>query len=679
VSIIERIKTRWRGETRTHPSVWDKDPALKEAWVKWFRGSGNTTAGIDITPEVALHLPPVFACVRVITETIATLPIHVYRRERESGKTKRIDIDHPLNKILREPNPEMTRVEWMECMIANQEARENAYAQIVWNSAGVPQSLWPIPTDKVRPTRIGDRLAYRVEWRGSSRIVPARDMIHFRPLTMDGVHGVAPITYMRDVFAMGLAALHYGAGVFAGDGLKRVALTMDGSPPQQNGDRGAAFIKQLQEAWRQLYGGGGDRDHKLAVLHSGLKPTEIGINPKDAQLAELLKVIAIEACRAFRVPPTKIMELDRAHFNNIEHMQLDFRTDTALPRCIRIEQELDRKLLRNDEASFIRYNLDGLLRGDYKSRMEGHSLAIQNGILSPNEARDEEDRNPYEGGDVYLLPLNMAPPEEGTEQPEQEQPGVDGDSNTKAVDVQRETRAATRRDARNKIKKQWLPVLVEAYTRLLKREQKDFREAADKFLGTRGAYEFTQWLDEYEAIHPDVVKRILGPAIEGMEMALGQSVADDLGIAMSADFGDWVRGWIDSYAERHAGRSVGELRSLLREHEGNPEALLEEMAKRIENWTNDAACRANDRVTQSDGAVAREIWMRAGVKKIRWNGGDCEFCAQLDGVVIGIENDAFVPKGQSVNVEGKSPIWAGADVLHPPLHPGCDCYLSYES
>lgn len=695
MSIIERIKTRWRGETRTHPSVWDKDPALKEAWVNWFRGSGNTTAGINITPEVALQLPPVFACVRVITETIATLPIHVYRRERESGKTKRIDMDHPLNKILREPNPEMTRVEWMECMIANQEARENAYAQIVWNSAGVPQSLWPIPTDKVHPTRIGDSLAYRVEWRGSSHIVPARDMIHFRPLTMDGVHGVAPITYMRDVFAMGLAALHYGAGVFAGDGLKRVALTMDGSPPQQNGDRGAAFIKQLQEAWRQLYGGGGDRDHKLAVLHSGLKPTEIGINPEDAQLAELLKVIAIEACRAFRVPPTKIMELDRAHFNNIEHMQLDFRTDTALPRCIRIEQELDRKLLRNDEASFIRYNLDGLLRGDYKSRMEGHSLAIQNGILSPNEARDEEDRNPYEGGDVYLLPLNMAPPDEGTEQPEQEQPGVDGDANTKAAEAQRETRAATRRDARNQIKKKWLPVLIDAYERLLKREQKEIGDAVEKYGEKQfDPHGFIEWIEKYRESHQATVKKVLGPAVLGLDLALVDTVLDAGRAAGYADIDtrdlsphEWVKGWTKYLAKRRAYHVAADCRNIwdavLKMPEFSEEARMEAIEKikaRISKWVDQKEPLARDQVTQSDGAICREVWRQQGVQKVRWEGGTCDFCVQLNGNVVGVQggNETFVPKGGSVSVEGKSPMWAGSDIMYPPLHPGCDCYLVIE-
>jgi len=672
VSLIERIKNRWRGEARTHPSEWDKDPALKEAWTRWFGGAG-TASGIDITPEIALELPPVFACIRVVTETIATLPVHVYRRERSQGKTKRIDTDHPLNILLRNPNPEMTRVEFLECLIANQEAKENAYAQIVRKGSGMPTELWPVKPESVKPTRFGGALAYEVRSNGSTYIVPARDMIHLRPMVMDGIKGTAPITYLKDTFGLGIAALRFGAGVFAGDGLKRVALAMDGPPPQNQGDRGKAFIQQLQEAWRQLYGGN-DNKHKVAVLHSGLKPTEIGFSPEDAQLTELLKVIAIEACRAFRVPPSKIMELERAHFNNIEHLQLDFRTDTILPRCIRIEHELDRKLLQNNADFFIRFNLDGLLRGDYKSRMEGHSIGILNGIISPNEARDEEDRNPYEGGDVFLQPLNMTP---SNGQPES-QPEADGESNTKAAPVRRVIRAATRRDARNKIKKQWLPVLVEAYTRLLKREQKEIGDAVERYLGTRSAADLKEWLVRYGEDHTETVSRILGAPLEGLELALAESTADAMGISLDKSFEEWVSRWVDDYAKSHSGRTVHNLLTQLDEGGYEPELLLERMREKIKNWTNDAERRASDRVTQSDGAVAREVWKRAGVKKIRWNGGDCEFCAQLDGVVIGIENDAFVPQGGSVNVEGKSPIWAGADVLHPPLHPGCDCYLSYE-
>lgn len=672
MSLIERIKNRWRGEARTHPSEWDKDPAMKEAWTRWFGGAG-TASGIDITPEIALELPPVFACIRVVTETIATLPVHVYRRERSQGKTKRIDTDHPLNILLRNPNPEMTRVEFLECLIANQEAKENAYAQIVRKGSGMPMELWPVKPESVKPTRFGGTLAYEVRSNGSTYIVPARDMLHLRPMVMDGIKGTAPITYLKDTFGLGIAALRFGAGVFAGDGLKRVALAMDGPPPQNQGDRGKAFIQQLQEAWRQLYGGN-DNKHKVAVLHSGLKPTEIGFSPEDAQLTELLKVIAIEACRAFRVPPSKIMELERAHFNNIEHLQLDFRTDTILPRCIRIEHELDRKLLQNNADFFIRFNLDGLLRGDYKSRMEGHSIGILNGIISPNEARDEEDRNPYEGGDVFLQPLNMTP---SNGQPES-QPEADGESNTKAAPVRRAIRAATQRDARNKIKKQWLPVLVEAYTRLLKREQKEIGDAVERYLGTRSAADLKEWLVRYGEDHIETVSRILGAPLEGLELALAESTADAMNISLDKSFEEWVSRWVDDYAKSHSGRTVHNLLTQLDEGGYEPERLLERMREKIKNWTNDAERRASDRVTQSDGAVAREVWKRAGVKKIRWNGGDCEFCAQLDGVVIGIENDAFVPQGGSVNVEGKSPIWAGADVLHPPLHPGCDCYLSYE-
>jgi len=675
VSIIERIKSRWNREQRSHPSVWDKDPALKEAWIRWFGGS-STSSGVDVTPDIALELPPVFACVRVVTETISTLPVHVYRRERENGRTKSIDTGHPLSLLLREPNPEMTRVEFLECMIANQEARENAYAIIERTNAGETKAIWPVPNPRqVRIRRNGNGdLEYEVKKPSGTRIYPARDMIHLRPLLIDGVRGVAPITYLKETIGLGLAALRYGAGVFGGDGLKRMALVMEGTPRDTKGDGGEAFVRGLAEAWKRLYGG---KSHDTAVLHSGLKPMEIGINPEDAQLTELLKVVAIEACRAFRVPPSKIMELERAHFNNIEHLQLDFRTDTILPRCIRIEQEFDRKLLVGKDAKrdfFIRFNLDGLLRGDYKSRMEGHHIAIQAGILSPNEARDEEDRNPYDGGDVYLHPLNMSPAGLPNAQP-----SVDGESTTKTAPRHRHVRA-TRRDERNKIKKHWLPVLEEAYTRLLKREQKDFREASERFLGSRSAGDFMEWLDKYSETHADTVKKILGPAITGLERALSESVAGTAGVNLPDSFEEWISGWVNAYSGKHAGRSANEIKSIIKKNENNPEALLEEIARRIEDWTNDAAQRANDRVTQSDGAIAREVWRMAGVKKIRWEGGDCDFCSQLNGAVVGIESDqAFVKQGSNVSVEGKSPMWAGADVLHPPLHPGCDCYLVIES
>ena len=657
-------------------------------WYMPMWGQASAT-GERVDSTTALANSAVFACVRAVTETLSTLPLHVYRRNRDEGRTRRIDTDHYLGEVLLRPNPYMTRVDFLDWLQHCIEMRGESFVEIQWTGRGNKvQYLWPVANERVQDVRLdGNAVVYDVrQASGAIQTVPQRNMLHVKFMPV-GLRGRSPIQYAADTIGVGMAGLKYGAKVFAGDGLKRMALVMDGQPPQREGDRGKAFMLDTLEAWKQAYGGM-DHAHKVALLHSGLRPQEIGLSPEDAQLLELMNANAVDVCRIFRVPPHKIQLLDRAHFNNIEHQQIDWVTDTLMPRAIRLEHAINAALLPQDKDYFIKLNLEGLLRGDYKSRMEGHSIAIQNGIMSPNEARDEEDRNPYDGGDVYLIPLNMATAGD------EEQPGVDGESDTKALECdEKETRAATRLKERMKLREQWLPVITEAYERLLKREASEIDDAAEKYLEKDfDVIRWEEWIAGYKESHAKTVEKIVGPPALALDKALVDALLDEGRAAGHGEIElrdmtphEWVEGWTKYLGKQRAAKVAAAIRKVWfgaiagDYSEARRAEALKKIKGLIERWVDQAEGLAGDHVVQCDGAIAREIWRMQGISKVRWEGGTCDFCVQLNGKVVGVEGGSFVPKGESVNAEGQVPIWAGADVMNPPLHPHCQCYLVIES
>ena len=373
---------------------------------------GGTTSGKSVTERSAMQVTAVYSCVRVLAEAVAGLPLCLYRYTEDGGKEKAID--HPLYLLLHdEPNPEMSSFVFRETLMTHLLLWGNAYAQIIRNGRGEVFALYPLMPNKMTVDRDSNGQLYYQYSRssdeaptlsGSTVSLHPADVLHIPGLGFDGLVGYSPIAMAKNAIGMAIACEEYGAKFFANGAAPGGVLEHPGTikDPQR-----------VRESWQSTFGGSGNAN-KIAVLEEGMKYTPIGISPEQAQFLETRKFQINEIARIFRVPPHMVGDLEKSSFSNIEQQSLEFVKYTLDPWVVRWEQSLTRSLLSTDEKKrfFVKFTLEGLLRGDYASRMSGYATARQNGWMSANDIRELEnlDRIPAElGGDLYLINGNMLP------------------------------------------------------------------------------------------------------------------------------------------------------------------------------------------------------------------------------------------------------------------------------
>ena len=372
---------------------------------------GGSTSGKTVTERSAMQMTAVYSCVRILAEAIAGLPLHVYRYNSDGGKEKAID--HSLYLILHdEPNPEMSSFVFRETLMTHLLLWGNAYAQIIRNSKGEVMALYPLMPNKMSVDRDENGQLYyqylrsidEVGGKSETVILKPADVLHIPGLGFDGLVGYSPIAMAKNAIGLAIATEEYGAKFFANGAAPSGVLEHPGTikDPQR-----------VREAWQSQFGGS-QNSGKIAVLEEGMKYTPISISPEQAQFLETRKFQINEIARIFRVPPHMVGDLEKSSFSNIEQQSLEFVKYTLDPWVIRWEQSIMRTLLTPEEKKsyFVKFNLEGLLRGDYQSRMNGYATARQNGWMSANDIRELEnlDRIPAEaGGDLYLINGNMLP------------------------------------------------------------------------------------------------------------------------------------------------------------------------------------------------------------------------------------------------------------------------------
>ena len=373
---------------------------------------GGTTSGKAVTERSAMQMTAVYSCVRILAEAVAGLPLHLYRYKEDGGKEKALD--HPLYLLLHdEPNPEMSSFVFRETLMTHLLLCGNAYAQIIRNGKGEVIALYPLmPNRMVVDRDIHGQLYYQYTrsteeaptMKGVTVNLPPSDVLHIPGLGFDGLVGYSPIAMAKNAIGMAIACEEYGAKFFANGAAPGGVLEHPGTikDPQR-----------VRESWQSTFGGSGN-SNKIAVLEEGMKYTPIGISPEQAQFLETRKFQINEIARIFRVPPHMVGDLEKSSFSNIEQQSLEFVKYTLEPWLVRWEQSIQRTLFSPEEKKryFAKFNVEGLLRGDYASRMSGYATARQNGWMSANDIRELEnlDRIPTEdGGDLYLINGNMLP------------------------------------------------------------------------------------------------------------------------------------------------------------------------------------------------------------------------------------------------------------------------------
>ncbi|QNO16562.1 phage portal protein [Alkalicella caledoniensis] len=359
---------------------------------------GPTSSGKVVNEKSAMQTTAVYACVRILSETIASLPLHTYQKT-DKGKEKAVD--HPLYHLLHdEPNPEMTSFVFRETLMGHLLLWGNAYAQVIRDGRGKVMALYPLMPDKMTVHRSeGGELYYSYSKEGQEHILRSFEILHIPGLGFDGLLGHSPIAMAKNAIGMAIATEEYGANFFnnganPGGVLEHPGILKD--------------PERVRKSWNSVYAGSGNA-HKVAVLEEGMSFKPIGIPPEQAQFLQTRKFQLNEIARIFRVPPHMIGDLEKSSFSNIEQQSLEFVKYTLTPWLSRWEMAMKKSLLSPSEKKdyFIKHNVEGLLRGDYKTRMEGYSIGIQNGFLSPNDVRELEDLNTIEHGDVYAVNGNM--------------------------------------------------------------------------------------------------------------------------------------------------------------------------------------------------------------------------------------------------------------------------------
>ncbi len=366
---------------------------------------GTSTAGKSVSERSAMQMTAVYACVRVLSEAVAGLPLHLYRYTDQGSKEKATD--HPLYFLLHdEPNPEMCSFVFRETMMTHLLLWGNAYAQIIRNGKGEVMAIYPLMPNRMTVDRDENgQLFYQYQlsrddaqtMKGSMVKLKPSEVLHIPGLGFDGLVGYSPIAMAKNAIGLSIATEEYGSKFFANGAAPGGVLEHPGTLKNP---------ARVRESWNQAFGGSSNAN-KVAVLEEGMHFTPISIAPDQAQFLETRKFQLNEIARIFRVPPHMIGDLERATFSNIEHLSLEFVKYSLDPWLVRWEQSMSRALFTDDEKKnyFIKFNVDGLLRGDYQSRMSGYSVGIQNGFLSPNDVRELENMDliPDElGGNRYL-------------------------------------------------------------------------------------------------------------------------------------------------------------------------------------------------------------------------------------------------------------------------------------
>ncbi len=475
----------------------------------WYQPIGMiTTSGQAVSPETAMRLSAVWACVKVLSETLAQLPIHIYRRRSDGGKERATN--HPLYRLLHDqPNAWQTSYEFVEMVQGHAVLRGNGYCEIISGPDGQIRELIPLHPDRIKIEMISERnWRYRYQLSDATTRTLARgQVLHIRGFSADGIVGMNPIEYEREAVGMGLAAQDYGARFYRNGAQPGGVIEWEGSFSDNEARR------NFRESWQAAQAG--VNRHKTAVLEKGMRYHELGIKHTDAQYLETRSFQVEEIARIFRVPPHMIQKLDKATFSNIEQQAIEFVVGTMMPWIRRWEQALTRDLITYPERYFVEIAVDGLLRGDAKSRAEFYKSGITSGWLAPNEARIKENLNPLPGLDAPLRPLNM----ERTDQPSQQ----DQQSAGQAL-------AAERARA----------IMESAADRIVRRETQALHRIIDR---AESASEIAENAMEFYLAHASHIAEVL---------RIDESAAHDYTSAEIARIGagDITHDWIDAQQDR---------------------------------------------------------------------------------------------------------------------------------
>ncbi len=614
----------------------------KRNWANFdaFKGE-ETSSGVRLTDDKIMGIPAVFACVRVLSESIASLPLITYERLANGNKQRARDFS--LYNILHDsPNPLMTAFELREMMVGHVSLRGNAYCYIERENGEIV-ALWPLNPKSVTPEVKGRNLIYKYQPSGGDeKEYQVEDILHIRGLSSDGIIGFSPLSMFRDTFGAAKATSDYSANFFKNDASPSGLLTT----PHDLGDG----KETLRKAWNKGFGSG--NKHKVAILDGDLKWESVGISPEDSQMIESEKFSVIQIARIFRVPLNLIMDYDRSTYSNVTEQNRSFLVHTLMPWLMRIEQANHRSLLTELEKKkyFFEHLTQNFLRANTKERFEAYQIARQAGFLSVNEIRKFENMNSVEGGDVFEV-----------KQPEPQK---------KELREQVEFRGIDRRD---RISENFRPLILDAAAHIIRREVKQIKGAILKNRKGRGEKSFRTWMENfYEQIMPDVIDQKMAPVLKSFAEGIQEASELEMGAAR-ADLSDFIEKHAETYRVGHVYSSQNQL---LKELE---QTGIEAVEARIDEWTaeeNRANKITNNQVVKTSNRIFAEVAFLAGFKIMsNTRGKSCPWCENLKGKVVG-RGEPMLKAGDWESSKGEF-MTVRRPKIAPSYHRGCDCFLTH--
>lgn len=370
-------------------------------WQEWM---GMSSSGKVVSADKAIHLSAVWACVRLLSESVSTLPLKIYARQADGSRKPATD--HPVYQVLcRRPNLEMTPSRFMLMLVASICLRGNAFIEKKMIGSKLVSLVPLLPQNMVVKRLENGRLEYTYTENGQKRVIPEKNLMHIRGFGLDGVCGMMPMREGRDVIGAAMAVEESAAKIFENGLQSSGFLSAEQALDAEQRERLRGYMQAFT---------GSKNAGKIMVLEGGLKYQNVTMNPEAAQMLESRAFSIEEICRWFRVPAFMVGHADKqsSWASSVEGMNLQFLTNTLRPLLVNIEQEISRCLLDGDDDLFAEFSVEGLLRADSAGRSAYYTTALQNGWMSRNDVRRLENMPPIEGGDIYTVQLNLTPLED---------------------------------------------------------------------------------------------------------------------------------------------------------------------------------------------------------------------------------------------------------------------------
>ena len=649
-------------------------------------GSGQTESGVSVDEHSALNLSAVYAAINIIASDISTLPLGLFKTVK--NKRNRITDHNSLQVLAYRSNSLTPAINFRKASMAHILSWGNAYAEIVRNDMGGVTSLWLITPDRVSPKWNNGTIVYEIDRGTNSPITLSREkVLHISGLGYNGFTGYSVISKAAESIGLSLASEKFGARYFGANTNMGGAIKY----PRALGIDAQKNLKKSLEGFT-----GSDASHRWMILEQGMEIEKLGFSPDDSQFLQTRQFQVPEIARWFNLPPHKLKDLTRSTFSNIEEQETEYVVSCLVPWLTTIEQNYNIQLLTEKEhrlGYYFKHNVKGLLRGSSTARADYYTKRFYLGTITPNEIRAFEDEDPLDTdyADKTYIQMNLIPLEDIDKEPPApviqnvpaEQPAEEEESEEEEPDGRSYWRKILDHDmvhvklieyrsvvGRDKISARYYSLIRDAAERVILKEAK----AISKHI-TDGK----SWIEDFYKHMPEYIRKQMGGVMSSFQETIIDQASGEVGIdteKIMEESMTWINSYFDTYVKRHVGRSTGQVTALMDEEDGSDliaQRMDEWMEKRPEKIAVEESVRAANAAAQfvfwSGGFSS--VWRTRGAKT-------CPYCQELNGrkvksgQMIFTGGEEFEPKGAK-----NGPMKMSGGISHPPLHQGCDCYISH--